>query len=558
MTHLLEISNLTIDISGVRVVEELSFAIDEGECLGIVGESGSGKSLTALAVLGLLPLTASVAVSSVIRIAGTDITRLDEGAMRRFRGARVGIVFQDPMSCLNPFMKVGAQIVEAIRTHKPVSVAQARQQAENLLLEVGIREPKRRFGAFPHELSGGQQQRVMIAMALSADPALLIADEPTTALDATVQHQILNLLKRLRAQRGMALMFISHDLGVVASIAERVAVMRHGRLVEEGSVRDILTAPSHPYTRELIAARRRMVGGRTVRSEHSARTGGVTVEGLRIVYRAKHGLGRPFVAVDDVNLDIQPGQVLGLVGESGSGKSSIARALAGLARPDEGKISMLGQEFTRQSWKIPSHLRGKRQIVFQNPTGALNPRLTIARQLAEPLDAINAPVGHGRTDRMIQLLAEVGLDESYLKRYPHEMSGGQKQRICIARALLSDPDVLICDEVVSSLDVTTQLQVLDLLASLRAQRGFSMLFIGHDLDVVAAVSDYIAVMHEGRIIERGLASDVIERPTNPYSRSLIEAMDAVRLPEELSDEIHPGLMGYGKTVVPSNTLSAGR
>lgn len=557
MTHLLEISNLTIDISGVRVVEDLSFTIDKGECLGIVGESGSGKSLTALAVLGLLPLSASVAASSAISIAGTEVTCLDEGAMRLFRGARVGIVFQDPMSCLNPFMKVGPQIVEAIRTHKSISGAEARQQAESLLSEVGIREPKRRFSAFPHELSGGQQQRVMIAMALSADPELLIADEPTTALDATVQHQILNLLKRLRAQRGMALMFISHDLGVVASIAERVAVMRHGRLVEAGSVREILTAPRYPYTRELIAARRRMVSGRTTPSQYSTRTGGVAVEGLRIVYRAKHGLGRPFVAVDDVDLVIEPGQVLGLVGESGSGKSSIARALAGLARPDQGKISMLGQEFTRQSWQIPSHLRGKRQIVFQNPTGALNPRLTVAKQLAEPLNAINAPVGNGRTDRMIQLLGEVGLDESYLHRYPHEMSGGQKQRICIARALLSSPDVLICDEVVSSLDVTTQLQVLDLLASLRTQRGFSMLFIGHDLDVVAAVSDHIAVMHEGRIVERGLASDVIQRPANSYSRSLIEAMDAVRLPEELSDVLPSGMMDHGKMKGFSNVLTAG-
>ncbi|MBR3372303.1 MAG: ABC transporter ATP-binding protein [Rhodobacteraceae bacterium] len=556
MTHLLEISNLSIDINGARVVEALSLAIDKGECLGIVGESGSGKSLTALAVLGLLPLAASVDAASAIRLVGTDITRLDDAAMRRFRGARVGIVFQDPMSCLNPFMKVGAQIVEAIRTHKPVSGADARRQAQNLLREVGIRDPERRFGAFPHELSGGQQQRVMIAMALSADPALLIADEPTTALDATVQHQILTLLKRLRAQRGMALMFISHDLGVVASIAERVAVMRHGRLVESGPVHDILAAPRHPYTRALIAARRRMVGGRTKGAGQAATTGGVVVEGLRIVYRAKHSLGRSFVAVDDVDLVIEPGQVMGLVGESGSGKSSIARALAGLARPDKGRIAMLGQEFTRQSWQIPRHLRGKRQIVFQNPTGALNPRLPISTQLAEPLNAIHGPTGQERVDRMIQLLAEVGLDESYLDRYPHEMSGGQKQRICIARALLSDPDVLICDEVVSSLDVTTQLQVLDLLASLRAKRGFSMLFIGHDLDVVAAVSDHIAVMHEGRIIETGTAADIIERPTNSYTRRLIDAMDAVRLPQDLSDDFHPGLLGHIETGVGATSFFA--
>ena len=538
MTPLLEITDLTIDIAGTRVVEALSLSIRAGECLGVVGESGSGKSMTALAVLGLLPLAASIAPGSTIGVGGTDITRLDEGGMRRFRGARAGIVFQDPMSCLNPFMRVGAQIVEAIHTHRTVSSADARQKAEDLLREVGIREPERRISAYPHELSGGQQQRVMIAMALAADPALLIADEPTTALDATVQHQILSLLKRLRAQRGMALMFISHDLGVVASIAERVVVMRHGREVESGPVQDILAAPRHPYTRNLIAARRRIVSSRSTSACSPSTTGQVDVDGLSIVYRGKLGLGRSFVAVDDVDFSIGAGRVLGLVGESGSGKSSIARALAGLARPDAGRIGMLGQEFTRHAWRIPRHLRGKRQIVFQNPTGALNPRLTVAQQLAEPLDAIGAPGGQARVARMQTLLAEVGLDDSFLNRFPHEMSGGQKQRICIARALLSDPDILICDEVVSSLDVTTQLQVLELLASLRARRGFSMLFIGHDLDVVAAVSDDIAVMHEGRIVERGPASRVIDNPATPYTRSLIAAMNAVRLPQDRS---HPQL-----------------
>ena len=537
MTHVLSIDDLRIDIAGQRIVDGVSLSIGPGACLGLVGESGSGKSMTALAALGLLPPGATVGPGSSIRIGGQEVLGLPEAALRRLRGGQVGIVFQDPMSSLNPFMRVGAQIMEAVCTHRGVSRAEARRRALELLTEVGIRDPGRRIDAYPHELSGGQQQRVMIAMALSTDPALLIADEPTTALDATVQHQILALLARLRAQRGMAMMFISHDLGVVAAVAEQVAVMRRGQLVEAGPVGALLVQPGHPYTRALIAARRRLVDGRPAPQAREGATRGVAVERLRIVYRGRFGLDRPFVAVEGADLTIGPGQSLGLVGESGSGKSSLALALAGLIRPEGGRIAMLGQEFTRQSWRIPRHLRGKRQIVFQNPTGALNPRLTIRRQLDEPLDAIGVPVGPGRLRRISGLLSEVGLDDGFLDRFPHEMSGGQKQRVCIARAVLSDPDVLICDEVVSSLDVTTQLQVLDLLNALRRQRGFAMLFIGHDLDVVAAISDRIAVMHEGRIVETGPARDVIDRPSNAYTRTLIEAMNAVRLPDMVGASI---------------------
>jgi len=530
MTPVLEISNLAVDIAGRRIVDGVSLAIRKGECVGVVGESGSGKSMTALAAIGLLPPAATVAPGSAIRIGGADILGMDHRALRRVRGSRVGVIFQDPMSSLNPFMRVGAQIVEAIRAHRDIGRADARRMALELLGEVGIREPERRIDAFPHELSGGQQQRVMIAMALSTDPELLIADEPTTALDATVQHQILTLLQRLRRQRGMALMFISHDLGVVAAIAERVAVMRDGRVVEAGPVGALLGCPEHPYTRSLIEARRRLVASR---STHAARPGEapcVAVEGLRIAYRAAFGLGRPFVAVEGLDLAIGPGRALGLVGESGSGKSSVARALAGLVRPEAGRIAMLGRQFTPRHWTAPRPLRGKRQIVFQNPSGALNPRLTVRRQLDEPLDAIRAPSDATRTRRMVALLHDVGLDDSFLDRYPHEMSGGQKQRVCIARALLSDPEVLICDEVVSSLDVTTQLQVLRLLDGLRRARGFAMLFIGHDLDAVAAISDEIAVMHEGRVVERGTAREIVEAPTTSHTRALVEAMNAVRLP----------------------------
>ena len=530
MTAVLEISDLGVDIGGRRIVRDVSLSIGAGECLGIVGESGSGKSMTALAAMGLLPPAASVAPGSSIRIGGSDVMRLDDAALRRLRGAQVGIVFQDPMSSLNPFMRVGAQIIEAIRAHSDTDAGAARRKALALLAEVGIRDPERRIDAYPHELSGGQQQRVMIAMALSTDPALLIADEPTTALDATVQHQILKLLQRLRQQRGMALMFISHDLGVVAAIAERVVVMREGRIVETGPVEELLIRPAHPYTRSLIAARQRLVDSRASAPRPELRAPGIATEGLRVVYRAKYGLGRPFVAVEALDLAIGAGRALGLVGESGSGKSSVARALAGLIRPDGGRIAMLGQQFTPRRWTAPRHLRGKRQIVFQNPTGALNPRLTIRRQLDEPLDAIGAPADGTRPRRMLELLHEVGLDDSFLDRYPHEMSGGQKQRVCIARALLSDPEVLICDEVVSSLDVTTQLQVLQLLNRLRSERGFAMLFIGHDLDAVAAISDDIAVMHQGRVVETGTARRIVDSPSNPYSRALVDAMQAVRLP----------------------------
>ncbi len=528
MSALLEISGLSIAFDGRPVVEDVALSLPRGRTLGVVGESGSGKSLTALAVMGLLPPAARLDPRARIVFDGRDIAGLPERAMRGVRGRRIGIVFQDPMACLNPFMPVGRQIAESARAHLGLGPVAARARARALLEEVGIDEPERRLDGYPHELSGGQQQRVMLAVALAADPDLLIADEATTALDATVQHQILDLLRGLRAQRGMAMLFISHDLGVVAAVADAVAVMRRGRIVEQGPTRDVLSRPREPYTRALIEARRRLSAAPPAEVPNGAPV--AEARGVRIAYRRSLGLAAPFVAVEDASFAVMRGRTLGLVGESGSGKSSIARALVSLVRPVSGDLRILGRSLAASGWRAPRSLRGRRQIVFQNPFGALNPRLTVERLLLEPIAATgDAPAARRR---LVALLEEVGLGEPHLSRYPHELSGGQRQRVCIARALLSEPDLLICDEVVSSLDVTTQALVVALLARLQADRGFAMLFISHDLDVVAALAHDVAVMRRGRIVDCGPAHAVLAAPRNAYTASLVAATRAVALPGE--------------------------
>jgi peptide/nickel transport system ATP-binding protein len=533
VSALLEISGLSIAFGGRAVVEDVALSLPRGRTLGLVGESGSGKSLTALAVMGLLPEAARLDPRARIVFDGSDIAGLPERAMRGVRGRRIGIVFQDPMACLNPFMPVGRQIAEAARAHLGLSAEAARARARALLEEVGLPEPDRRLGAYPHELSGGQQQRVMLASALAADPDLLIADEATTALDATIQHEILKLLRGLQARREMAMLFISHDLGVVAAMADETAVMRNGRIVESGPTRDVLMRPRESYTRALIDARRRLSAAPGPSSAAGAPV--VGARNLRIAYRRRLGLGPPCVAVEAASFGLERGRTLGLVGESGSGKSSIARALVSLVRPVSGELRILGQSLSETGWRAPRSLRGRRQIVFQNPLGALNPRMTVERLLLEPLDSA-AGAGAARR-RLVALLEEVGLCERHLARYPHELSGGQRQRVCIARALLSDPELLICDEVVSSLDVTTQAQVVALLARLQAERGFAMLFIAHDLEVVGALAHDVAVMRGGRIVEHGPARAVLTVPQDAYAASLVAAMRAVALTAEHAESV---------------------
>jgi peptide/nickel transport system ATP-binding protein len=443
-----------------------------------------------------------------------------ERAWRTRRGARIGMVFQEAMGSLNPSMRIGAQIAEAITAHRSLPKAEIACRVHDALTEVGLPDPHGKAAAFPHQLSGGQQQRVMIAMALAADPALLIADEPTTALDTTVQAQILALLAALQARRGLAMLFVSHDLAVVEGIAQRVAVMRHGKVVEAGPTAQLFAAPSHPYTAALLASRPSQAQRISAVDRRSLPA--LEIDDLTVMFRPHRLGGTKLRAVDGVTLSIAAGEALGLVGESGSGKSTLAKAVVGLVRPAKGSIRVFSHNPA-----APADRRAMAravQMVFQDAAGSLNPRLTIAQILAEPLavHGLAAPAQHRTHAR--RLLEEVGLTATHLDRYPHQLSGGQRQRVAIARALAVDPKLLVCDEPVSALDMTVQAQVLDLLARIRRERGLALLFIGHDLETVGAVSDRIAVMKDGRVIESGPAEAILQRPANAFTQALVAAM----------------------------------
>ncbi|MBR0681986.1 ABC transporter ATP-binding protein [Roseomonas eburnea] len=523
-TPLLEIENLAIAFgTAPPVVQDVSFRIGLGETFGVVGESGSGKSLSAFAVLGLLPPGARVLEGSSIRFEGRELVGLSDAALRPLRGARIAMVFQDPMVSLTPTLRAGAQVAEAVRQHRRLPRAGVRARVAELFTEVGL-DPAL-AGRYPHQLSGGQQQRVMIASALAGDPALLLADEPTTALDATVQAQVLDLLDGLVRRRGLSMLFVSHDLAVVARMARRVAVMQGGRLVEQGPVGQVLGSPQAEETRALLAARRGLGCAAPLPPAPEAI---LRVEELAVDYPGAGPFARPVRTVSGVSLAVAPGRVLGLVGESGSGKTTVAKALVGLVRPAAGRITLDGQP-------LPTGLGGRRQplaqrvqIVFQNPYGSLSPRRTIAATLAEPLELLGVPAAE-RKDRAAVALQEVGLPAGHLARFPHQLSGGQRQRIAIARALLAEPSVLICDEVVSALDMATQLQVLRLLREVQARRRLAMLFITHDLEVLAHLAQEVVVMRRGRVVEAGPTGQVLGAPLEGYTRELVAAMP--RLPQ---------------------------
>ena len=564
---LLEIRHLqtsfATDAGEVRAVDDLTLTVEAGQTLGIVGESGSGKSVTSLTLMRLLPDEAVVRAARVALV-GRDLLGMSQREISSVRGAEMAMIFQEPMTSLNPVLRVGDQVAEAILRHQRVSRAEARAKTVALFREVGIPEPERRVDAYPHELSGGQKQRVMIAMALSCDPKLLIADEPTTALDVTIQAQILELLRTLRDRRGMAMLFITHDLGVIAEIADHVAVMYRGKLVEYGEVTQIFDQPRHPYTRGLLACRPRldtpytalptvddfmvaMPGPEGVtlvaREMSDARRAALhaprvrapspdtllTVEGLTVRYPVgRDWFGRVnqwFTAVDDVSFAIRRGETLGLVGESGCGKTTTGRAILRLVEPTAGTVRFDGQDVRALSPAALRALRRRIQIIFQDPYASLNPRMTVEAALTEPM-AVHG-VGESDADRRrraAQLLEEVGLDPAYLRRFPHEFSGGQRQRICIARALSLEPDLIVCDESVSALDVSVQAQVLNLLRGLQDRRNLTFLFISHDLSVVKFMSDEMCVMQGGRIVERGAANAVYAAPSKDYTRDLIAAI----------------------------------
>jgi peptide/nickel transport system ATP-binding protein len=517
---LLAIDDLSLAIHGRQILDRVAITAPRGTVLGVVGESGSGKSMTALAVMRLLPQGAVAA--GRIALDGRDLVPLREGAMCAVRGRDVGMIFQEPMTALNPLQTIGDQVAETIRVHGASGRAEAREVAAATLARVGLPPERYPLSRYPHELSGGQRQRVGIAMAIALRPRLLIADEPTTALDVTTQAAILALLRRLVDEDGMGLMLITHDLAVVAGLADSVAIMHRGAVVEAGPTGEVLRTMRHPYTRALFAAS----SHRPARVARLARAPLLAVEGMVREYRVARHLLRPpetLRAVDGVSLAVHAGESVGLVGESGCGKSTLARAVLGLEALEGGAVTIEG-EAVRAGERMPRALRAKMQVVFQDPYGSFNPRHRVARLIAEPFHLLDAPPrGDERRRLLVQALEDVGLAEADLDKYPHEFSGGQRQRIAIARALIIRPKLIVLDEAVSALDVRVRAQILDLLADLSDRFGMAYLFITHDLTVVQAITDRVLVMRAGKIVEEGPTARVFGAPRHPYTRELIAA-----------------------------------
>ncbi|MGC4746710.1 dipeptide ABC transporter ATP-binding protein [Micromonospora sp. DT201] len=511
-------------------VRNASFELHRGQVLALVGESGSGKSVTAMAALGLLPDTARV--SGSITLAGTELIGAEPSLLRDVRGGRIGTVFQEPMTALNPVFTIGDQVAEAIRAHRPVSRSAATARVLELLATVDLNDPTRVARSYPHELSGGQLQRAMIAMAISCEPLLLIADEPTTALDVTVQAGILDLLRDLRTRLDMAVLLITHDMGVVADVADDVVVLRDGQIVEQATAAQLFTAPQHEYTRALLHAvptlpeLRLAEPDRATPPAHEPRPAGaapaVLVRNVVVEYPGRRR-GRPVRAVDDVSLHIDQGELVALVGESGSGKSTLGRALAGLVPVTAGAVTVAGVEVGRASRRELRTFRSQLGIVFQDPASSLNPRRTVGASIAEPLSLHTDLRADGQRRRVDELLEAVELPSHLRDRHPYEMSGGQRQRVAIARAIALNPALLIADEPTSALDVSVQARILELLRSLQSQFGFSCLFISHDLAVVEQLADRVAVLHRGRIVEEGSAETVLRSPQHPYTSRLLAA-----------------------------------
>ncbi len=550
-----------VAISGLRVefetrggtvagVEDVSFHINPGETVCVVGESGSGKSVTSMSVMRLIDYSGGkIAKGSILFTskdgAQTNLVDVDASAMRHTRGRDIGMIFQEPMTSLNPVFKIGEQLIEGLREHEGLSRTDCEKRAIELLREVRIPEPERRLGQYPHELSGGMRQRIVIAMAMACKPRLLIADEPTTALDVTIQAEILALINRLKRETGMAVMFITHDMAVVAQMADRVVVMYKGRKVEEGPVEEIFAAPKHDYTKALLAAvprlgemtgkaspeRFRLIGdvetGANAPVLADARVL-LDVKNLMTRFPVKKGLFRRTVAnvhaVEDVSFSLKFGQTLSLVGESGCGKSTCGRSILRLIEPLSGKVSLDGVDVASLNDNELRLARRDMQMVFQDPFASLNPQMRLMDQVAEPLLNFGVGNAHERQDRVAQLFDRVELPRSFMKRFPHELSGGQRQRIAIARALALNPKLIIADEAVSALDVSVQAQVLNLFLELQAELGVSILFISHDMAVVERVSHNVAVMYLGRIVELGTRAQVFENPYHAYTQSLLKAI----------------------------------
>jgi microcin C transport system ATP-binding protein len=504
----------------IDAVRGVSFTIAKGETLALVGESGSGKSVTALSTVKLLGDNATV--TGTIRYGNTDMIGASEAALQRVRGNDISFIFQEPMTSLNPLHTIERQMAESLALHQGLTGPAAKTRIIDLLHKVGIREAESRLAAYPHQLSGGQRQRVMIAMALANGPDLLIADEPTTALDVTIQAQILELLASLKRSEGLSLLFITHDLGIVRRIADRVCVMQAGEIVEQGPTADIFANPQHSYTRKLLAAEA------TGHPDPVAASAPVvaSVDNLRVWFPIQKGLLRSTVghvkAVDGITLDIRAGETLGLVGESGSGKTTLANAILRLVT-STGPISVLGRNVQHLSPRTVRPLRRDMQVVFQDPYGSLSPRMTVAEIIAEGLGVHGTAPGRNRHDMVAAIMTEVGLDPATMSRYPHEFSGGQRQRIAIARAMILEPKLVMLDEPTSALDMTVQVQIVTLLRDLQARKGIAYLFISHDLRVVRAMSHRVVVMKDGRVVEAGDTARLFASPETDYTRALMKA-----------------------------------
>jgi microcin C transport system ATP-binding protein len=538
MSALLEVENLTIDFhmdtTTIHAVRGISFTVEAGKTLALVGESGSGKSVSANSILRLLPPSAEV--RGTIRFKGRDLTTMSERDLRGIRGNDISMIFQEPMSSLNPLHTIEQQVSEIIVTHRGLRKAEARAETLRLLGVVGLQDAEGRLDDYPHQLSGGQRQRVMIAMALANEPDLLIADEPTTSLDVTVQAQILGLLQEMQQRLGMAMLFITHDLGIVRHLADTVCVMTNGEIVERGDVADVFGNPQHSYTRHLLAAEPK---GDPPLADPNAPVIASTQD-LRVWFPIKRGLLRRTVghikAVDGVTLEVREGQTLGIVGESGSGKTTLGRAMLRLLE-SEGRILFLGKPLETYGWNEMRPIRKDMQIVFQDPFGSLSPRMTIGEIVAEGLNVHFPGLTHEERDiKVNRALIEVGLDPTAVNRYPHEFSGGQRQRIAIARALVLEPRLVVLDEPTSALDMSVQAQVVDLLRMLQTRHRLTYLFISHDLRVIKALANDLIVMKDGKVVEAGPAAEIFANPQSPYTRQLMSAaLTDVLVPSAAND-----------------------